>query len=131
MSSATRKPRVTVTFSRQEMDDNDGDTSWLTQDYADVADPEERQRYKDQDAARLKAYRAGDWHFIGIRAKALIRVDRYSGKTLNYTVFHEMTSPGLWGIESDSGADYLEEVYKEECAMLRADIVAMKDAEFK
>lgn len=124
-------PKVTVTFSREELDDCDGDTSHLTQDYAEVADPAEREKYKTEDAKRLAAYRKGDWHFVGIRAKALIRVDTYTGERLSYTVFHELTSPGLYGIESDSSEDYFKEVFADECAQLRSDIEAMQHAEFK
>lgn len=122
--------KVTVTFSSEEMEDSDGDTSWLTQEYSDVADPAERAKCKEQDAQRLAAYRRGDWHFVGIRAKAMIRVD-HDNSGQRYSYFHELHSPGLYGIESDSSAEYFAEVFKDECAQLRSDIEAMKDAEFK
>jgi len=30
--------------------------------------------YREQDEARLKAWRNNDWHFLGIRAKATINI---------------------------------------------------------
>jgi hypothetical protein len=122
--------KVKVTFSREVLEDCDGDTSYLTQDYAEVEDVVEREKYKAQDAARL-ATRGTDWHFIAIRAKALIRIDHYTGDQLRVSYFHELTSNGLYGIESDSGESYFAEVFEDECAQLRADIEAMKQAEFQ
>lgn len=37
-----------------------------------------------------------------------------------------MLSPGLWGIESDSGDPYFEEVYHEERAVLIAMLASLK-----
>lgn len=117
------QPKVTVTFKRQETDDSDSDVSYL--------EPGGRGRIGTKaeqaaDAERLAAYRKGDWHMIGIRAVATIWVQRDSYRT-NY----EITSPGLWGIESDSEESYLQSVYKEECSILQTDIAAMGAAEFK
>lgn len=122
--------KVTVTFSRETLDDCDGDTSYLQQEYSDVADPVERAKYKEQDAQRLAAYRKGNWSFVGVRAKAMIRVNR-DDHNQSITAIYELTSPGLYGIESDSSESYFAEVYAEECAQLKADIEAMKNAEFK
>lgn len=120
--------KVTVTFKREECNDNDADISHLqdTHDNYKGLPANEIEKYAAQDAARLKAYYVGDWHMIGIRAVATIWVQREGYRT-NYT----LESPGLWGIESDSGEEYLNEVYAEECATLRADIEAMATAEFK
>lgn len=105
--------KVTVTFTRETVvDDDDGDTSYLC------------------DATRLAAYRRGDWSFIGIRAKATIRIDYDQGHG-RYSSFHELTSPGLYGIESDSDESYLAQRYQEECDALKSDIQAMAHAEFK
>lgn len=118
--------KCTVSFSREVSEDTDGDASYLEQDYDDVVDPIERQKYKNYDAARLKALALGDWYFIGLRARATIVITRDTG----YSTVYELTSAGLWGIESDSGEDYLQSVYEEECATLRADIEAMANAKF-
>lgn len=118
--------KVTVTFAREECDDDSPDLSYLEQDYNDVEDAAERVKYREQDRARLDAYRRDEWRMIGIRAKATIWIDRPGYRT-NYT----LESPGLWGIESDSGEAYFAEVFADECATLRADIEALKLAEFK
>lgn len=113
--------KVTVTFKREECDDNNPDLSWLEQTDAQMGEGFEAQSTK-----RLAEYNRGDWHMIGIRAVATIQVERG-----NFTTCYELSSPGLWGIESDSEQSYLESVFKDECSVLQADIEAMKTAEFK
>lgn len=61
------------------------------------------------DDERLALYRKGCWHYVGVMAKAEIRIPY--GKDFILT---EITSPGLWGIESDSGDEYFNSVLKEE-----------------
>src|ERR1700678_2213090 len=90
--------KAQVTIVREVLDDESPDTSYLEQD-----------DWED----RLAEYRRGDFSFVGVRAKAKIRVPH--GKDW---ILSEMTSPGLWGIESDSGEDYLQEVFEEEKATL-------------
>lgn len=118
--------KVTVTFKMEEAEDTDPDLSYLEQSYDEVESAIERARYRRQDLGRLAAYQMGDWRMIGIRAVATIWIQRG-----NYSTNYELQSPGLYGIESDSGSEYLKEVFDEECATLRADIEAMKNAEFK
>jgi len=67
--------------------------------------------YLDQEefADRRDDYRRGDFHFIGIDARAELIVDH---------VTQEIVSGGLWGIESDSGEDHLREIAGEELASL-------------
>jgi hypothetical protein len=72
--------------------------------------------YRAQDEARLKAWQSGEWDFIGVRAKATIKIP--FGTNAECWITSAMLSPGLWGIESDSGDDYLQEVYSEEKAIL-------------
>ena len=72
--------------------------------------------YREQDEARLAAWRNDDWHFIGIRAKATIKIPY--GTNPNCWITSEVLSPGLWGIESDSGEDYFRQVYQEEREIL-------------
>lgn len=93
-----------VSFARFEADDNDASPT----DYLDESDE------------RVKSWRAGDWHFIGIQARADILIVRNGTATM-----HELRSPGLWAIESDSSAEYLTEVYGEEKAQLLDDLRAM------
>ena len=65
--------------------------------------------YAKEDAARLAAYRAGEWHMKGCWAEALV---------VTAGVTQTIKSGGLWGIESDSGEEYLREIEEEERAEL-------------
>ena len=120
------KPKVTVTFTRHVIDDPYPDLSYLERDYKEVTDEAEREKYKAQDAKRLAAYNRGEWHMIGICAKAIAWVER-----TNYRTNYELESPGLWAIESDSDEEYLRDVFNNECEMLREDIKYFTNAEFK
>jgi hypothetical protein len=75
--------------------DEDPDTSYLEQ---------------DEFEERLAAYQNGDFSFVGVRAEA----DVFIGGVLQ-----TLTSAGLWGIESDSGKEYIEGVADEEYNELR------------
>ena len=70
-------------FRRIERTDEYPDTSWL-----------------DDDAGRerLDAFREGTWHLIGIQASANVLIPLGS-----HFVTQTVTSPGLFGIESDFG----------------------------
>lgn len=72
------------------------------------------QKYGKQDYDRMESLNRGSWCFIGIIAKATIQL------TSNLT--QEITSGGLWGIESDSGQEYFDEVEKEQLAELRREL---------
>lgn len=80
--------------------------------------------YRDQDEARLKAWRNDEWHFVGIRARATIRIPY--GINPDCWITSEVLSPGLWGIESDSADEYFDEVYREERAILIALLASLK-----
>lgn len=101
-----------VTFERITSQDHDSNPNdYLFQD----------EDYREQDQARLDAWRNDEWSFIGIQAVANIVIVR-NGAGAIYT----LTSPGLWGTESDSDPEYLDGIYKEECDTLKADIEAMQ-----
>jgi hypothetical protein len=72
-------------------------------------------KYTRQDYARREDLNSGGWCFIGIRADAEYSVD-------GSDVVQEITSGGLWGIESDSGKSYFAEVEAEELAELRTQL---------
>ena len=76
--------------------------------------------YREEDRARLAAFNRGEWRFIGIRARASILI--VSGGVGTH---YDMTSAGLYGIESDSGREYLESVFEEERETLLADLQCM------
>jgi hypothetical protein len=61
------------------------------------SEPVQDSLYFDQDEARLKAWRNDEWHFIGIRAKATIKIPY--GANPECWITSEIFSPGLWGIE--------------------------------
>ena len=88
----------TTEFTRVEVIDDDPDTSYLGQD-----------GFED----RLASYDNGDFYFIGIQAKTTVSIS-----TGENVILHDVVSPGVWGIESDSGEEYLEEVFQDECATL-------------
>jgi hypothetical protein len=87
--------------------DNDPDLSWL-----DQTDDQMGEGF-EADANDRKESFGQSWDMIGILAVAEVVV--------NGTV-QTITSPGLWGIESDSGRAYLKEVQTEELQTL-ADIL--------
>ena len=66
--------------------------------------------YRAQDQARLDAWRKDQWHFLGTRAKATIKIPY--GTNPECWITSSLLSPGLWGIESDSGDEYFEQVYQ-------------------
>jgi hypothetical protein len=79
------------------------------------ADPDFDASYLKQKGfeGRLQAYRDGEFAFIGVRAVAEIKTPCGKG-----WVTTQLESPGCWGIEDDSGEDFLNEVYAEEKATL-------------
>ena len=93
-------------IERVEELDPHPDLSWLEPD-ANPADAE-------ANAGRLAAYRAGEWHCIGIRARAAFLIGLGQA-----AMIQTVESPGLRGIESDSDPDYLDEVFAEEARTLR------------
>ena len=80
--------------------------------------------YRQQDEARLAAWRKDEWHFLGIRARATIKIPH--GTNPECWITAELLSPGLWGIESDSGDDYFRQVYQEERDILTAMLASLK-----
>lgn len=75
--------------------------------------PEDIVKYVKQDYARMESLQNGNFCFIGIRAEA----EYQTGE-----VIQELSSGGLWGIESDSGADYLKSVEGDELAQLAVEL---------
>ena len=72
------------------------------------------EEYAEQDDQRVAAY--GDWWMLGIMARAEVSYAIGQGNSR----LESLTSGGLWGIESDSGAEYIETVAREELADLKA-----------
>ena len=68
-------------------------------------------KYIEED--RQEALNRGEWGCIGIRAAVELPIPYGKDRILT-----RIESPGLWGIESDSGEDYLESVFHEESNIL-------------
>lgn len=93
------------------------DLSYLYQTYSDCEDAEQ---YKEQDAERLAAYNRGDWYSIGIRAEAVVSYPCGYGSRRMET----FRSSGLWGIESDGGAEYIGEIERDQIEDLKNHLAA-------
>ncbi len=72
--------------------------------------------YTYQDYRRMERLNRGDWLYMGIEAEAMIKYPIGGG---NYRL-QRFTSGGLWGIESDSGDDYITEVENDQLFDLKA-----------
>ena len=95
--------KAKVTITREILPDEMPDVSWLEGDRCETDDE------RDEDARRLEAFHNGEWYMTGVRAKAEIRVPYGHG----FIIAH-ISSPGLWGVESDASEEYLEEIFQEE-----------------
>jgi hypothetical protein len=80
---------------------------------------EDKVKYCIQDYNRMESLNAGSWCFIGIVADATI------GIGTDYATMQHITSGGLWGVESDSDANYLAEVEQEQLSKLREQLHAI------
>ena len=95
------------------VEDHDPDVSWL-----DQTDAEMGIGWEEHARGRKDSYNRGDWHMVGVYVVAIITYG-----TENDEFLHTIKSPGIWGIESDSGVEYLQEIAQDElvtlCDMLR------------
>ena len=112
---------VSIEFIRAQAPDEYPDLSFLEQSYSDVENDAERENMQKADEARLAAYNRGDWYMRGLFVEARISVPIGGGSFALYT----LRSPGLWGVESDCGASYENEVWQEEEHALRAALKEM------
>ncbi len=71
---------------------------------------EEAARYKTEDAEQIAAFNRGDWHAVGCRAVATLVLER-PGLVDTEIV---LTTPGIWGIESNSDPEYFLATGQEE-----------------
>ena len=70
----------------------------------------------EQDYQRMESYNRGEWHMVGIIAKAEIRNPATDCTQV-------IRSGGLWGVESDGG-EYLNDVAKEQLSELAIELRA-------
>lgn len=71
-------------------------------------------KYAQQDFARMDALNRGVWEYIGITAQAMYTLP-------GSNIIQQLTSGGLWGIESDCD-DYIIEVIRDELEALRNEL---------
>lgn len=118
MASEARIERVYVLTTLDESPD----LSWLEQDYNDPSiTPEEALLYRAQDAERLAAYNSGDWYMVGVQLAAEVVLER-PGRVDEVIT---LTTPGIWGVESDSGEDYFRSLADDDSEYLVDDLVAL------
>lgn len=98
MTTTTTHRIESIEVRRQ--DDYDADLSYL-----DQTDAQMGEGFEAYAAQRKAAYWANDWGIVGVDARAIVCVGG---------VRQEITSGGLWGIESDSGEDYFTEIESEQ-----------------
>jgi len=79
---------------------------------------DEIREYVRQDYTRMERLNNGGWCYIGIRAEAEIQLTKDGP-------FQEITSGGLWGIESDSNTAHLVSIEMEELADLSTQLHAL------
>jgi len=72
-------------------------------------------KYGMQDFERMEGRERGDWYFIGVHAEATVKAKGEG----DHCRLEELTSAGLWGIESDAGDEYLLEIAQEELGDLK------------
>lgn len=76
----------------------------------------ENKKQAQQDYERIMQFENGNVGALGIKATAEIRTSD-NGKDW---LCNHVSSSGLWGIESDSGEEYLREIEDEQVAELRS-----------
>jgi hypothetical protein len=85
--------------------------------------PENIRKYVRQDYERMESLNRGDFCFIGIRTYASVCLSVC--KDQSHMLTQEISSGGLWGIESDSDKSYLAEVEQEELSALRQELKSL------
>lgn len=80
---------------------------------------DEIRKYCLQDYERMESLNAGDFCFIGIRAEAEYSVGGTPAP------IQELSSGGLWGIESDSSPEYIKETEDEQLSELKSQLKAI------
>lgn len=87
--------------------------------------PENFESEMQKARAHMQAFESGIWSFIGVRARANCMVVRNGTGTL-----FNLESAGLWGVESDSSEEDLNQIFEEEKADLLSMIGAMQSPIF-
>jgi hypothetical protein len=86
--------------------------------------PEEGEEVRERMEERKRRWEQGEWWMTGVRAAAKVRWYDESAPDGHYLI-ETISTPGLWGVESDAGEEYLDEIYREELTTLRDMLKAM------
>lgn len=121
--------RLVVDDCEQPRPDEAMDGFWPSTDSDDAGyigsdDPRQLEAAWNAADNRMQDFEAGVWNWIGVQARVRIMVP-VGG---NSFACYELTSPGLWSIESDSGEEYLTEIYEQEKATLEAHLRIIGEA---
>lgn len=113
--------RLIVDDQCADRPDERDDGFWPSRDPKAAGYPGKTGFVKAYEAAqqRMDAWKRGDWNYVGVRAQARCLLVKNGCGT-----FYTLTSPGIYGVESDAG-DYLDTLYQEEKAQLAADMRAL------
>jgi hypothetical protein len=84
--------------------------------------------YSKAGEERLADYEAGEWNYVYVVARAEIRIPS-SEQNRDSWIITTIDSPGLWGVESDSGDRYFAEIFQQEKATLQDMLSALRDYE--
>ena len=115
MKSKVRIEKITI----ERKIDESPDLSFLQQDYAEVKNIKEREKYLKQDKERLNAYNNNEFDFLGISAKAEVSYEMDNVYPKGNRRIEWLSSGGLWGIESDCGEKELKQVEDEQLENLK------------
>lgn len=115
---ARKTPGLYVKFERKIIvDEIQRVPDWL-------GEGDETDEHRAETAARKNQFERGDLWLVGVRAVAHIQHVHKGG----HSTLYRIESAGLWGIESDSGEDYLDDVFRGECDELRGLFAAMRES---
>ena len=118
--------QVTVPDDDCTLPDQRQDGYWPSQDkddpgYCGDVTPARFAELYAEAQSRMDAFEAGDWGYVGVRARALCFLVRNNTGT-----YFNLDSPGIWGVESDAGR-YLQELYAEQIDELKDMLAAMQN----
>jgi len=106
-----------LSWMKTDLEDGKIIDSWrYTQEEYDT-NPKQVQQWIDEDHQRLREF-GSSWCMMGCYAEAQVKI------TVNpdYETTDTIRSYGLWGIESDSDANYKKEVEAEQLEDLKAEL---------
>lgn len=113
--SSTPGPEATTIDRQARADWKPGEYRYFiaTMSGEETGNPESvEQAYK-----RMEAGMNGGWHLMGVRAEA--------EAVLTGSIVQKLTSGGLWGVESDTGDEYIKGVEAEELEALKGELLAV------